>query len=68
MQKKTIYVDMDNVLVDFKTGIDLLTEKEKLEYEGRLYEEPGIFSKMKPMECAIEAYQKLSEKFDTYIL
>jgi len=59
---------MDNVLVDFQSGIDQLDEKAKKEYEGRLDEVPGIFSLMKPMEGAIEAYKLLSQKYDIYIL
>ena len=59
---------MDNVLVDFKSGIDRLTEQEKLEYEGDLDDVPKIFSKMDPMPGAIEAYKELSSLFDTYIL
>lgn len=69
MDKKSIlYIDMDNVLVDFKSGIDRLTEEEKAEYEGRYDETPGIFSKMLPMADAVEAFQQLSEQYDTYIL
>lgn len=59
---------MDNVLVDFKSGIDRLSEKQLLEFEGRLDEVPGIFSLMDPMPGAIEAYNKLHKEFDTYIL
>jgi 5'-nucleotidase len=32
--KKIIYVDMDNVLVDFKTGIDKLDKNTINEYEA----------------------------------
>jgi 5'(3')-deoxyribonucleotidase len=65
---KILYIDMDNVLVDFQSGIDAISEHERLSYEGRLDEVPGIFSKMKPKEGAIEAFKKLSKNFDTYIL
>jgi len=66
--KKIVYVDMDNVLVDFKSAISSLTEAELKQYEHRLDEVPHIFSKMKPMPGAIEGFQLLSEHFDTYIL
>ena len=59
---------MDNVLVDFQSGIDRLDSATKLEYEGRLDEVPGIFGLMDPMPGAVEAYRELSAKFDTYIL
>tara|TARA_Y100000389_G_C17370930_1_gene468989 strand:- start:190 stop:627 length:438 start_codon:yes stop_codon:yes gene_type:complete len=65
---KTLYVDMDNVIVDFKTGIEKISENEKVKYEGRYDEVPRIFSLMDPMEGAIEAFNKLSSKYDTYIL
>jgi len=66
--KKIVYVDMDGVLVDFKTGIDKLTEAELEMYEDRYDEVPHIFSKMEPMENAIESYIKLCSKYETYIL
>ena len=55
MKKKILYVDMDGVLVDFKSGIDKLSEKTKLDYENRLDEVPGIFSLMIPMKNSIES-------------
>ena len=66
--KKVVYVDMDNVLVDFRSGIDRLSPAELSEYEGRYDEVPHIFSKMDPMKDAIESYARLCDKFDTYIL
>jgi 5'(3')-deoxyribonucleotidase len=66
--KKIIYIDMDNVLVDFQTGIDRLDEKTKLEFEDNLDDVPGIFGLMDPMPGALEAVQKLSEHFDLYVL
>lgn len=65
---KIVYVDMDNVLVDFTSSINLLSPQIQAEYEGRLDEVPNIFSLMKPMENAIESYKILAENYDTYIL
>ena len=65
---KIVYVDMDNVLVDFKSGIDAISQEERDEYKDDLDDVPGIFSKMKPVEGAIEAYNKLIKHFDVYIL
>ena len=59
---------MDNVLVDFASGIEKVSVKIQLEYQGRLDEIPGIFSLMKPLRGAICAYERLSNKYDTYIL
>ena len=68
--KKIIYIDMDNVLVDFKTGIDKLDENTIKKYEDHLDDVPGIFSLMEPMPGAIEAFITLSssDKYDVYIL
>ena len=66
--KKILYVDMDNVLVDFPSGISKISEQLQYQYEGRLDEVPNIFSLMDPLEGAIDSYKKLSQKFDTYIL
>ena len=59
---------MDNVLVDFRSGIACLSEETRQEYEGRLDEVPGIFSLMKPLDGAVDAVKLLSQYFDVYIL
>lgn len=66
--KKILYVDMDNVLVDFKSGIDRLESDIEKRYEGRLDDVPGIFGLMDPMPGAIESIQLLSHHFEIYIL
>ena len=65
---KIVYVDMDNVLVNFQSGIDKLSSKQFNEFKGRYYQVPNIFSLMDPLEGALEAFEKLSSKYDTYIL
>ena len=65
---KILYIDMDNVLVDFPSGIARITDADKLAYEDRLDEVPHIFSLMDPIEGAVEAFNQLSGIFDTYIL
>jgi 5'-nucleotidase len=66
--QKILYVDMDNVLVDFASGIAQLDEKTVREFDERLDEVPGIFALMKPVEGAVEAYTTLVQHFDTYVL
>jgi len=66
--KKVLYIDMDNVLVDFPSAFEYLDEDTLKKYEGRLDEVPGIFALMKPVDGAVEAFKKLSQKYDTYIL
>jgi len=65
---KIVYVDMDNVLVNFQSGIDSITEDEKNAFKDDLDDVPGIFSKMIPVEGAMEAYKELTKHFDVYIL
>lgn len=66
--KKIIYVDMDNVLVDFPTGIAKLDETSLEKYKGAYDDTPGIFSLMEPVTDAIESVTFLSNHFDVYIL
>lgn len=68
MTKPILFFDMDNVLVDFQSGINRLDEQTKQKYEGHLDDVPGIFALMDPMPGAIEAVQKLRERYDLYIL
>ena len=57
--KKIIYIDMDNTVVDFVSGINKLTEKEREQYQGEEDNHPLIFSLMDPMPVAIDAIIKL---------
>lgn len=66
--KKVLYVDMDNVLVNFQSGIDALNEDLKSRYAGCYDEVPNIFAKMQPNEGAIDAMNRLKDKYDIYIL
>lgn len=67
---KRVYVDMDNVLVDFESGLAKVDGKVKRQYVGRLDEIPGIFSLMQPMPGAVETMHKMQNdgRFDLYIL
>lgn len=80
MPKKTLFIDMDNVLVDFKSGIKRLDEQTRMTYDEHIDSKtgitykmhfddvPGIFALMDPMPGAIEAVRKLQERFELYIL
>ena len=59
---------MDNVLVDFQSGISKLSKEVINEYESNLDEVPNIFSLMEPLEGAIDSFKILSQRYDTYIL
>jgi 5'(3')-deoxyribonucleotidase len=65
---KRVFVDMDNVLVNFESGLAQVNEEIKKEYEGRLDEIPGLFGLMEPMPGAIDAMHKLQRHYDLFIL
>ncbi|MFM2098176.1 MAG: hypothetical protein RIT06_804 [Chloroflexota bacterium] len=66
--KKILYIDMDNVLVDFPSGMRACDAAQLARYGDRPDEIPGIFGLMQPMPGAVAAYHELRELFDTYIL
>ena len=66
--KKILYIDMDNVLVDFPSAFCHFNEDTLKRYKHNRDEIPGIFSLMTPMPGAIDAFKELSQRFDTYIL
>ena len=66
--KKILFVDMDNVLVDFPSGIAKLSKNDKRAYEGKYDETPGIFLLMDPIKGAVESFTELAGLFDIYIL
>jgi 5'(3')-deoxyribonucleotidase len=68
MTRKILYVDMDNVLVDFVSAFSRISESVLQEFEGRRDDIPGIFGLMDPLPDAIDAYHELDSIFDTYIL
>jgi 5'(3')-deoxyribonucleotidase len=66
--KKTLYIDMDNVLVDFPSGMAACDPALLEQFKECPDEIPGIFGRMQPKDGAIAAYHELSELFDAYIL
>jgi 5'(3')-deoxyribonucleotidase len=59
---------MDNVIVDFLSGLDKVDDATKQAFEGHLDDIPGIFGLMEPMPGAIEALHRIAEHYDCYIL
>jgi len=75
-ERKIVYIDMDNVMVDFKTGIDRLPNRVRAAHADAssptgykdIDDVSGIFGLMEPYDGALEAFAALSEKFDVYLL
>lgn len=67
IEQKIVYIDMDNVLVDFKHA---LRERGLDPDMNDADEIGGIFSEMIPMKGAVDAFHALitSDKYDVYIL
>ena len=71
-----IYIDMDNVIVDFESGLNKVAEEVKDQYKddgtGKPHfdEIPGIFSLMEPMKGAVESIKAIAETkhYQLYIL
>ena len=66
--KKILYIDMDNVLVDFASAFPRVEPEVLAKYDGSLDEVPGIFGLMDPMPDAITSFEELASAFDTYVL
>jgi hypothetical protein len=68
--KPLLFVDMDNVLADFGAYVHehFGAEPTYTGVETKYDEIPGIFSKFKPVEGAVEALRILKEKYNIFIL
>jgi len=69
-KKVVVYFDMDNVLVNFQSGIDQLSDSQLKSYNNNYDEVPGIFRTMKPYDDMVDLFNDMSEdsRYDCYIL
>jgi len=67
-KKAILYVDLDNVLVDFQSGVDRLPPKVREAFADHPDDAPGIFALMAPLPGAREAFFLLARHYDVYIL
>ena len=68
MKKPIIYIDMDGVLVDFESALTKVSPEMLEKFDGEYDNIPGIFALMDPVPGALEAVDRLKEKYDLYIL
>ena len=67
-EKEIVYIDMDGVIVDFNSGKKHFTN-EDYERAGCEWDNvKGIYSKMTPVDGAIDAVKRICKKYDVYIL
>ena len=67
-KKPIVYIDMDGVLVDFESALTKVPPELLEKFVGEYDNIPGVFALMDPMPGALEAVDKLKEKYDLYIL
>ena len=68
MPKKTLYIDMDGVIVDFDSAFPRVDPALLEQYRGHKDQIPGLFALMDPIPGAIETVTELAGLFDTYVL
>jgi len=68
MKKKIVYVDMDNTIVNFKSGIEKLSKEDQEKFKDNFDNHPEIFALMEPIDGAIKTLKELNKYFDLYIL
>jgi 5'(3')-deoxyribonucleotidase len=69
--KKRLFIDMDGVLVDLKGEINKFSEMMPglvNRYGADIDKIPGLFKDPRPVNGAADAFNRLSEVFDVYIL
>ena len=66
--KPILFIDMDNVLADFKGYVEHSLKSEIRERTKDLDEIPGIFAQFPVVEGVKEALTILQEKYDLYVL
>lgn len=66
MTKKKIFLDLDNVMCDFKKSYNEWKEAHpEITYPQSQF---GFFSNLEPIEGALDAFKELQKHYDVYIL
>lgn len=70
--RELIFVDMDGVLADAEAKMEHWSQKLGLTtqelFKKKLYHMPGFYADLPPVEGAVEAFEKLTQNFEVYIL
>ncbi|MDR2671927.1 MAG: hypothetical protein LBC35_01240 [Coriobacteriales bacterium] len=65
---KTVFFDMDDVLVDYSGGYKLVAREELDAAKGKLKDIPGIFARLNPLPGALTAVETLSKHYECHVL
>lgn len=71
ISRKIVYIDMDNVLVNFAKlakELEAANTPEFQAYHDHLDDIPHFFSRLEPIKGSVEAFYALNEKYDVYML
>lgn len=60
MSKKIVYVDLDGPMANYDEHIPITTEEQR--------HAKGFFEALRPVDGAVDAFKKLTEKYDCYFL
>jgi hypothetical protein len=66
--RPVLFVDLDSALLDARSGIDRLPASARGAHLGRLDEAPGLIGLMDPLPGALEAFHRLADAYDAYLL
>jgi len=70
--RELIFIDMDGVLADAEAGMKVWSDKLGMTttelFKKKLYHMPGFYADLPLMPGAVEAFEKLCEKYEVYIL
>jgi 5'(3')-deoxyribonucleotidase len=70
--RELLFIDMDGVIADAEAGMKVWSDKLGISvddlFKKKLYHMPGFYADLPPVDGAIEAFNKLSEKYEIYIL
>ena len=70
--RELIFIDMDGVLADAEAGMKVWSEKLGMTttelFKKKLYHMPGFYADLPLMPGAVESFEKLSKKYEVYIL
>jgi len=70
--RELIFIDMDGVLADAEAKMEHWSQRlgitMKELFNKKLYHMPGFYADLPPIPGAVEAFEKLSQKYEVYIL